>query len=93
MDKWIPVTEQLPDKDGLYLVSFPSLFGERRCIGIESFSHDLESVDRYGFKGRKRAGWYSYDDECGYLERDNVVAWMLVPEPYREDGDNDDAID
>lgn len=85
--RWIPCSERLPDEEGRYLVTVLLYFDEYPYVSVSSFAHDLESVDKYGFEGRKRAGWYSYDDEYGYLERDGVVAWMPLPEPYREDGE------
>ena len=80
--RWIPCSERLPEKDDRYLVTVLLYFDEYPYVSVSSFAHDLESVDKYGFEGRKRAGWYNYDDEYGYLERDGVVAWMPLPEPY-----------
>lgn len=77
---WIPVSEQLPDKDGSYLVTYtPGL------ITKLYFSKCLSDVDAYDFpveEGYKRPGWYEYDSEYGHYEYENVTAWMELPRPY-----------
>lgn len=55
---WVSVTERLPDKDGLYLVSV---------------KNDHER--RYS-----KTCWYSNKN---WFARQDVVAWMPLPEPYR----------
>ena len=64
--KWIPVSERLPDKDGIYLVQFKSgsLYTCRYCEGWNcNRDHITGNVNR-----------------C--LELFTVVAWMPLPEPY-----------
>lgn len=56
--KWIPVTEGLPKKDGLYLVSVKN-----------------DHLRRYS-----KTCWYS---DKNWFARQDVVAWMPLPEPYR----------
>lgn len=65
--KWIPVSERLPEKDGLYLVTYMvwkpvmdfSLFKMKKWHGL--------------VRGEWTDYWYP------------VMAWMPLPEPYKED--------
>jgi hypothetical protein len=56
--KWTPVIEELPKKDGLYLVSVKN-----------------DHLRRYS-----KTCWYS---DKNWFARQDVVAWMPLPEPYR----------
>ena len=62
---WIPCSERLPEKDGLYIVSVIN-------------DHNR----RYS-----KTCWYHGHEK--WFARQDVIAWMPLPEPYREDGDND----
>lgn len=76
---WIPVTERLPENDDYVLLSF------------ENFS--LPLVGRYVDDEKLGGAWYLGDcfDEDTCLANDLFVnAWMPLPEPYREDEQNDD---
>lgn len=81
---WIPCNERQPEEDGEYLVT---LRWDNYPNGVETlhFTNDLSSVDRVGYAGEKRPGWYEYDSDYGCYEIDNVIAWMPRPEPYKED--------
>ena len=83
---WIPVSERLPEKDGEYLVTVSSFCGLPQCIEVLSFATDLHKVDEYEFPEHK-CGFYEYDSEWGYLEVDDVIAWMPLPEPYRKESE------
>jgi hypothetical protein len=82
--KWIPCNERQPEEDGEYLVT---LCWSNYPNSVETlhFTNDLSSVDRVGYAGEKRPGWYEYDSDYGCYEIDNVIAWMPHPEPYEED--------
>lgn len=70
MSEWISVKERLPENETYVLVT----------IGIP------------GRQPHARSGWY----QNGFFHNDNgdtwkatdmeVIAWMPLPEPYREDG-------
>ena len=60
--KWIPVTEELPKKDGLYLVSVKN-----------------DHLRRYS-----KTCWYSNKN---WLARQDVVAWMPLPQPYKAESE------
>lgn len=79
--KWIPAFEP-PEKDGRYFVAvMPNFFSKppEYYRSIASFTHNLEEVDDYDFRGKNRAGWYDYDSEYGYYELERVAYWMLLP--------------
>lgn len=82
---WIPVSEGFPKKDGEYLVTISSFCGE--IVFKCSFATDLHKIDEYDFPEHK-CGFYDYDSEWGYLEVDDVLAWMpSLPEPYKEESE------
>lgn len=81
-DRWIPVTERLPEEDGNYLVTFESGYAEDYgCdpIGIAPFEVDCES---FGI-------WYErfHPVSLGSLGSEwvdiQVTAWSPLPEPYK----------
>ena len=81
-DRWIPVTERLPEEDGDYLVTFDRRYAEEYAlddiIGIAPFEVDCEG---FGI-------WQeSFDPvSLGSLGSDwvdiQVTAWRPLPEPY-----------
>ena len=82
--RWIPVTEALPDKDGDYLVTYDAGFAEDYEYGVPIGIAPFE-VDCEGF-----GMWHERFDPytLGSLGSDwfeiKVVAWMPLPEPYAE---------
>lgn len=78
---WIPCSQRPPEEDGEYIVT---LRWDNYPNSVETlhFTNDLSSVDRVGYAGEKRPGWYEYDSDYGCYEIDNVIAWMPRPEPY-----------
>lgn len=83
IQKWIPVTERLPEKDGKYL-----LFEQRKqgaYIDTIYFAKDARKIDRYDFKDNWKNVWYDYDNEWGYYTVDTFTHWMPLPEPPKEE--------
>lgn len=72
---WIPVNERLPKNSGEYLVSVIDDEDEDyKHIGVAYFAHPNDyDID----KGEWRE----------LMMDEKVIAWMLLPEPYREDGE------
>ena len=70
---WIPVTERLPDKNGKYLCSIQSNFKRKKIMRISTT--DFES------------GINRWSPDCMAF-KDRVIAWMPLPEPYKEDDDD-----
>lgn len=68
--KWIPCKERLPKKDGSYLVSGKWAGGKYRS-------------------GEESVGECEYSRHDGYFKTSwnfDVLAWKNLPEPYREEG-------
>lgn len=79
---WISCEERLPEEDGKrYLV--------QQTNGIITdlrFAKDAYKVDKYDFaeyKGKKKALFYDYDSEYGFIEIE-CEAWMPLPSPYKK---------
>lgn len=69
-ERWIPVSERLPDKNGRYLVT-------EKYFAFDDKKHNGYSrlyVDKIEFSG----GSFH---RASYIE---VIAWMPLPEPYKE---------
>lgn len=82
--RWIPVTERLPEEDGEYLVVNRTIKGKPCVYGIDTFANDLYQVDKYEFSDKKgQKGWAYFHDEYGYIEDQTVVAWMPLPDAYK----------
>lgn len=83
--KWIPVSEKLPEEGGNYLTTI-LLSNNYPHVSIRSFTNNLYEVDDYAFYDRKGiSGWFEYDSEYGFFEDENVIAWMPLPKPYKEE--------
>ena len=78
-----------PKKDGQYLITtilYRGTGGTKNIVDIAYFTKNLYKIDHYDFseyKGKRKAGWYTYDSEYGYVEYDDVLAWQELPEPYK----------
>jgi hypothetical protein len=82
-NKWIPVSEMLPEERKKCLVTFKSGY-----VGIMCYASDLYRVDEYDFCDEKgKAGWFDYDRELGHYSRDDVIAWMFLPESYKAESE------
>ena len=88
---WIPCQERLPEEDGEYLVLYYIRSRYKPYIyDVMSFANDLYKIDKYDFPDKKgQKGWFYCDPEYGLCEYNNVYAWMPLPEPYREEGENE----
>lgn len=81
MSEWISVKDGLPDADGIYLVC------DRRLNGVPW-------VHTAGFK-KTSSSWCEshgmyYDDRYGrYREQDKFTHWMPLPEPPKEETNNE----
>ena len=79
---WIPCEVRLPEEDGKrYLVQLTN-----GIITDLRFAKDAYKVDKYDFaeyKGKKKALFYDYDSEYGFIEIE-CEAWMPLPAPYKK---------
>ena len=73
--EWIPVKERLPEKDGLYLVTF-----------ADRLSIDGGTVDvLMYYRSEGDYPFWEYRNDLNYAyERDEIAAWTYLPEPYKE---------
>lgn len=78
--RWIPVSERLPEEEGDYLTTVKGRISTHH--EILSFAKNLYKVDKFDFCAKKRPGWYFLDHEYGYIEETDVIAWMPLPEIY-----------
>ena len=69
MNNWISIEDRLPEIDEDVLVTYIGMMGQS-CIEIAYMEEDLVDSSRKSF----------FEENGELLE--NVVAWMLLPEPY-----------
>lgn len=74
---WIDVKERLPEENGRYLCVL-DIWGTKH-INALNFALNLQEFDELDFKGVTCAGFYDYDSEYGYFQRNNVTHWMPLP--------------
>ena len=82
-DKDTLTASEPPEEDGRYLVLIISFSGKHTWQDVCKFANDLEKVNKFDFKGVKRAGWYDYKDG-DYYEVSNITHWMPLPHPPKE---------
>lgn len=73
--KWIPVTERLPE------------YGQRVLVTYDLVKkYPWVNILRYGKPMfEDKPCFYEADSEWGDVPYDGIVAWMPLPEPYREE--------
>ena len=78
VQKWIPVSERLPDKNDEYIVFLKYV----KTITIMNFALDFVIHDEYGLPTKeKKSCFYYYDDDWENIEVPEVTHWMPIPEP------------
>lgn len=82
-ERWIPVTERFPDKEGTYLCTVQGYVGKTTYLRIADFHPDI--YVEYDIEEHK-PGFIDYDSEYGFYEVTKVLAWQPLPTPYREGG-------
>ena len=76
---WIPATESFPSESGRYLVTY-FVLQRHKLVDIMHFGKP--SMPNVKVKGEC---WYRVDDEWGDVVYNDILAWMPLPKPYRED--------
>ena len=81
---WIKTSDRLPTENGDYLIA-QQIFNYI-IYDVVHWAKNLHEVDEYDFadESYNRSGFYDFDSEWGYLERENVLAWQEI-EPYTEE--------
>ena len=81
---WIKTSDRLPTENGDYLIA-QQIF-DYIIYDVVHWAKNLHEVDEYDFADEQynRSGFYDFDSEWGYLERENVLAWQEI-ESYTEE--------
>ena len=75
---WIPVTERLPTYCETFLVTRKKLgWATEINYGIPAYQDEV--------------GWYGVSSEYDDYYVDDVIAWMPLPEPYKERTDDSES--
>jgi hypothetical protein len=74
--RWIPCSERLPEEEGWYITTI-----ENEKTGRRRIENDLFAIGIAEAHGNTP---YKFCKD-GY--RQKTIAWMPLPEPYREEGD------
>lgn len=74
-DDWIPCSKKTPEEDGEYLVTFRH--------NTEVYLVGYGTCQRTVFGHPIGYGWYNLQTADYYAE-DSIIAWMPLPEPYKE---------
>ena len=75
--KWIPVSERLPENDEDVLVCYPQ--GGMEVV----YYHIDNSIYPTEHKDLNETGWCDEEGDALYFE---PIAWMPLPEPYKAEG-------
>ena len=78
MDKWIPCSEKLPEKNGRYLATR----GLSAAGGIWNRVYICNYSDLMGLK-KDKVFWQGNVGKSDFEELEDVIAWMPLPRPYR----------
>ena len=79
--KWTPCSEKLPEEEYVLISKKPTkLSGSKWCVTVAIRMEDPRS---------RKVNWR--DIGFGVIPDDNVLAWMLLPEPYREERKTDET--
>ena len=82
---WIPVDERLPEDERECLVTLEKTYGTPEIsMGIANYL----KFGNDGYWNEKKYGyleWDKYSDGHGGTKMYKVIAWMPLPEPYKED--------
>ena len=92
---WIPCEKRLPDKNGWYIVTIRNnisymvntLYWRNGKGWVDNIRKNM--FDLYDIYSKLVGRKINPEDECVYWNLDDVVAWMKLPEAYKE-GDSDD---
>ena len=76
--QWIPVSERLPEEGHDVLIT-------KESFKIRGYEQEVIKAKRSADTRSGKIEWWS--PEFGTLTNKAVLAWMPLPEPYREEGE------
>lgn len=80
-DRWIPVTERLPEEYGEYRITWKTSLSDKPYIADSEFEQGHEWDDEHDrFKGR-----WLLDEYIKTYPGVEVIAWKPIGEPYTEE--------
>ena len=82
---WKEYPKEKPKKVGEYLCTVKDIFGGIYVATYE-YNKDILSVD-------DTLRWYDYNSKQGRFERDDIIAWTEIPEPYKPEVEIDKIIE
>lgn len=74
--KWIPVTDRLPEEEGEYLITVLLVSGSPTVFSVYFGYEDDDST---------KMTFHRWDDEYWHCWKPDVIAWRELPEPYKGD--------
>ena len=77
---WIPCSERLPEDDAYVLIS-------KKPSQISGNKFSVTIGVRYTNSRSHKTEWR--DSGFGYLSDEKVLAWMPLPSPYQEEGEEE----
>ena len=82
--RWIPCSERLPEENGRYLVTrglkaCDSLWNRVYIANYSDFYSDLMGLKK------EKIWWSDNVGKSDFEKFDDVIAWMPLPESYREE--------
>ena len=81
--RWIPVSERLPEVNGRYLVTR----GLNACGAMWNRVYLINYSDLMGLKS-ERIWWNGNVGKSDFERIDDVTAWMPLPKPYKKEKDD-----
>lgn len=79
-ERWIPVSERLPETNGRYIVTR----GLKACNAIWNRVYIINYSDLMGLKAEK-IWWDGNVGKSDFQKIEDVIAWCELPEPYKEE--------
>lgn len=82
---WIPVSEKLPEDEKECLVTLEKVYGTpEKLYGIANYLK-FGDAGYWNEKKYRYLEWDKHSDGHGGTRMYKVIAWMPLPEPYKED--------
>lgn len=81
-DRWIPVTERLPEEYGTYMVAWRPVWYSPEDVKKRTKSNDTHFYEMLEYDPDEDDGWIESIKQCNEYD---ILAWKPLPEPYKEE--------